>query len=44
MSYAYTIKNLTSGGGLYRALIPKRVWESCAIPAIQSWNLRESKI
>ena len=33
MSYAYAIMNLTRGG-LDRALIAKRVWETCAIPAI----------
>ena len=33
MSYAYTLMTLR-GGGLDRALIAKRVWESSAIPAI----------
>ena len=33
MIYVYTIMKLR-GGGLDRALIAKRVWESCAIPAI----------
>ena len=33
MSYAYTIMSLTRGG-LDRALIAKRVWETCAIPSI----------
>ena len=33
MSYAYAIMNLTRGG-LDRAIIAKRVWETCAIPAI----------
>ena len=32
-SYAYSIMNLTRGG-LDRALIAKRIWETCAIPAI----------
>ena len=32
-SYAYSLMNLTRGG-LDRALIAKRIWETCAIPAI----------
>ena len=33
MSYAYTIMNLTRGG-LDRAKLTRKLWETCAVPAI----------